>query len=172
MERLTTLLERGARGVESVAALGLAVVTLVIFASAIGRYMFATPIPDAFDISRLLLGLAIAWGYAVLGFRGGHICVDLLATALPPRPRHAVAIFAQAVLFVATLALAWMMFGRVLTAFGSGEATFDLRLPVWPLIGGIWLGFAMAALTTLAGLLFLVSGRSMAEPDLKEDFHE
>lgn len=172
MERLTDMLERGARGVEAVAALCLAIVTLLIFASAIGRYMFAAPIPDAFDISRLLLGLAIAWGYAVLGFRGGHICVDLLATALPPRARHAVETFAQAVLFVTTLALAWMMFDRVATAQVSGEATFDLRLPVWPLIGGIWLGFAAAALTTCAGLLLLLSGRAMAEPNITDEFDE
>ncbi|MFC0200499.1 TRAP transporter small permease [Paracoccus rhizosphaerae] len=161
-----------AEAVETVAALCLAVVTVIVFASALGRYLFSTPIPDAFDISRILLGLALAWGYAVLGFRGGHICVDLLAETLPSRGRQLVEVFAQAALLIFTAALAWKMFGRVVSAYGSREATFDLRIPTWPLIGGVWLGLAVAVLTTLAGLLWLLAGKRMDDLDSGEVTYE
>lgn len=172
MRAVGVLMRRTARAVETVAALCLAVVTVVVFASALGRYLFAAPIPDAFDISRLLLGLAVAWGYAVLGFRGGHICVDLLVEALPRRPRQVVEIIAQAVLLVFTTALAWKVFGRVASAYASQEATFDLRIPTWPLIGGIWLGIAVAVLTTFVGLLRLLAGRRLDELDPEEVTYE
>lgn len=172
MFAISLLVRRFATVVETVAALCLAAVMVIVFASSLGRYLFASPIPDAFDLSRLVLGLSIAWGYAVLGFRGGHICVDLLAEALPARVRHGVEILAQGVLLIFTVALVWKVFGRVTDAYASSEATFDLRLPVWPLIGGIWLGLAVAVLTTLAGLIQLISGRPLHELAPGETGHE
>ena len=38
-----------------VRGLFLAVITVLVFVSAIGRYVLAAPIPDAFDIARLML---------------------------------------------------------------------------------------------------------------------
>lgn len=172
MPAFSVLMRHTASAVETIAALCLAVVTVIVFASALGRYLFAAPIPDAFDISRLLLGLSVAWGYAVLGFRGGHICVDLLVETLPRRARHLVEIFAQTVLLVFTAALAWKVFGRVASAYASQEATFDLRIPTWPLIGSIWLGIAVAVLTTLAGLIWLLSGQHLHELDPEEVTYE
>ena len=172
MTAARSLMRRGATAVETVAALCLAAVTVIVFASALGRYLFAAPIPDAFDLSRLLLGLAVAWGYAVLGFRGGHICVDLLAETLRGRARRALELTAQGVLLVFNALLAWKVLGRVQSALASGEATFDLRIPTWPLLGGIWLGLAVAVLTTLAGLAWLAAGGSMHEIDDEEMPHE
>lgn len=162
------LLHRMSRGVEVIAAICLAVVTVIIFASAIGRYAFATPIPDNFDISRLLLGVALMWGLAVINFRGGHIAVDLAVNLMPPRPRRAVELLAQLVLLGATVVMAWKMFSRVETTFRVGEATFDLRLPVWPLIGLIWLGVAAAALTAAARFVLMLTNsesRDQGEED-------
>ncbi|HBZ42704.1 MAG TPA: TRAP transporter small permease, partial [Maritimibacter sp.] len=65
--------------IERIAGIVLGLVTILIVASAIGRYGFARPIPDAFDVSRLVLGVAIAWGMASVGYHGSHIKVDLLA---------------------------------------------------------------------------------------------
>ncbi|SDY60846.1 TRAP transporter small permease [Citreimonas salinaria] len=166
------LMDGAAATVETVAAFCLALVTLTVFVSAIGRYLFASPIPDSFDVSRLLLGLAIAWGFAVLGFRGGHICVDLLAEALPSGPRRWVEVLAQAVLLIFTVLLAWKVLSRVESAYASGEATFDLRLPVWPLVAGIWAGFAAAVVTTAAGLVVLLKGGRLEGLDPQEDTHE
>ena len=52
-------LERLAALIEQIAGLFLAAITLLVFASALGRYVLATPLPDAFDVSRLLLGIAM-----------------------------------------------------------------------------------------------------------------
>lgn len=169
MTRLVAVLGRFSAAVEVVAALSLAVVTVLIFASAIGRYLFAVPIPDAFDISRLLLGVAVMWGFAVLGFRGGHIAVDLVAETSPPPLRRAMDVVAQAILLGFTIVLAWKIQGRVSGAMASGEATFDLRLPVWPMLGLIWLGIVAAVVTTAARLLALVVGEDSAQERARFD---
>ena len=72
-------LERFCKVVEAVAGLLLLACTILIVASATGRYLFTWPIPDAFDISRLLIGACIMCGFASVGYRGGHIKVDLFA---------------------------------------------------------------------------------------------
>ena len=85
--------------IERISGVILGLVTILIVASAIGRYGFARPIPDAFDLSRLLLGGAIAWGMASVGYHGTHIKVDLLAQAVRPAIRHWLNLFAWTVLF-------------------------------------------------------------------------
>ncbi|KIQ69833.1 hypothetical protein [Wenxinia marina] len=79
---------------------------------------------------------------------------------------------AQAVLLVFTILLAWKVFGRVESAYASGESTFDLRLPVWPLIAGIWAGLAAAVLTTAAGLVVLLTGGRLEGLAPQDDVHE
>src|SRR5688572_31626626 len=138
--RMIAALERFCTIVERIAGFLLAAITLLIAVSAVGRYVFASPIPDAFDLARLHLGAAIMWGFAVVGYRGGHIEVSMLADALPQRARRFIRLLAWAVLLLFVALLAWKMLTRVGSAATSGEATFDLRIPVWPLMALTWAG--------------------------------
>lgn len=149
--------------VEVIAGSLIAIVTLLIVASAIGRYLLSSPVPDAFDIARLLLGACIMWGFAVVGYRGGHISVDLFTAALPDTARRWIEVFAWTVLLFFVVLLVWKMQARVQSAWRSNEATFDLRIPVWPLLGVIWLG-AVASLGTVSARIFmLATGRASVE---------
>lgn len=141
-------LERFSDVVDLVAGILLGLCTILIVASTVGRYVLAWPIPDSFDISRYLIGACIMWGLASLGYRGGHIAVDLVYEPMGPRGRRILNFIAWALLLAFTAMLAYMMFFRLASAYRSNEATFDLRIPVWPLIGLIWLGCASAVLTT------------------------
>ncbi|NIY76492.1 TRAP transporter small permease [Thalassospira sp. HF15] len=148
-------LEAFSRKVEMVSAILLAVITLLVLASAIGRYLFAWPIPDAFDFSRLFLGVVIMWGFACVGYRGSHIKVDLFALMLPACVRRWTDFCAWLVLLGFTGLLCWKMLARVTSAYNSGETTFDLQLPVWPVMALIWLGVAVGILTILARALMI-----------------
>ncbi len=155
-------LDAFSRKVETVSAVLLAVITLLVLASAIGRYLFAWPIPDAFDFSRLFLGVVIMWGFACVGYRGSHIKVDLFALMLPAPVRRWTDFFAWLVLLGFTGLLCWKMMTRVTSAYDSGETTFDLQLPVWPVMALIWLGVAVSMLTILArALMIAVSGAGL-----------
>jgi TRAP-type C4-dicarboxylate transport system permease small subunit len=161
--KFVDILEKLSLAIEKVAAVFLAAITLLIVVSAIGRYVFASPIPDAFDLSRLLLGATIMWGFASVGYRGSHIKVDLFAEMMPPRVRKFFDVVAWAILLAFTLLLAWKMLARVESAAASGEATFDLRLPAWPMLGLIWAGVAVSAVAILARILLIASGRGDLE---------
>jgi TRAP-type C4-dicarboxylate transport system permease small subunit len=160
---VTRALQRFVDAVETVAGLILAAVTVLVVVSAVGRYLFASPIPDAFDVSRLLVGAAIMWGFASLGFRGSHIKVEILAEALPPAARRVVDSLAWSLLLFFAILLAWKMLERVQSAHASGEATFDLRIVTWPLMALIWGGAAASVVTILARLVLVVTGRGGLE---------
>lgn len=163
-------IERVVGAIERIAGAILGLVTVLIVVSAIGRYIFAIPVPDAFDLSRLILGVAIMWGFASIAFRGTHIKVDILAQTLKPRAQRAMNLFAWSVLLVFTMLLTWKIWGRVMNAMGGGDATMDLRLPHWPFFAAIWLGLVAALFTTLARLwLVAARGEGLGEFEGIED---
>jgi TRAP-type C4-dicarboxylate transport system permease small subunit len=156
---MTRLIQRFCDGVDAVAGILLGVCTLLVVVTAVGRYSQLFTIPDAFDISRYLLGACIGWGFASLGYRGGHIAVDLLYEPLGPRGRRVLMLIAWVLMLVFTVLLAYQTFFRLRSAYIENEATFDLQILVWPFIGLIWLGFASAVITTVAAF-----GREPDEP--------
>jgi C4-dicarboxylate transporter, DctQ subunit len=44
----------------------------------------------------------------------------------------------------------------VFNAWRGNESTFDLRLPIWPMLGVIWLG-AVASLGTVSARIFMLA---------------
>ena len=75
MKRLLSL-------VETLAALALLLIALLTAANVFVRYCFDWQIPDWFDGTQMLLGVAMFWGIAIATYYGNHIAVDLLWEAL------------------------------------------------------------------------------------------
>lgn len=165
-------LERFCQIVEVLAGLLLGFSTILVCASAAGRYLFSWPIPDAFDISRLMIGACIMWGFASIGYRGGHIKVDLFAEMMSPKVRRIIDVFAWATLLFFVILLTWKMFDRVESAMRSNEATFDLRISVWPLMSIIWAGTAATIMTVVMRLYLIATGRGELDPSDKNEFGE
>jgi TRAP-type transport system small permease protein len=131
--------------IETIAAVFLLAIALLIGANVLLRNVASVQIPDWFDGARLLLGIAVFWGIAVATYRGGHICVDAVWEHVGSANRRRIDVIA-ALLTLAFLApLAWMVWIKV---GGTGsQATSDLRLPmVW------FFALAAAGATAAAGL--------------------
>jgi TRAP-type C4-dicarboxylate transport system permease small subunit len=143
--RLETLVERMVTVAELAAAMALAAVTALTFVSVMMRYLFAAPVPDDFDFTRLVLGVAIFWGIACACWRGRHIQVDLLWNALPRPGRNALDVFATLLTFAFMAVFAWTVFGRVAATQETGITTMVLQAPIWPFyaLAALGLGFAV-----------------------------
>jgi len=130
--------------IEVMAAGFLAVVTLLTFVSVILRYFFAWSIPDSYDFARLLLGILIFWGMAVASYRGDHITVDLLWSAMPQAVQRALDVFAALITLLAMATFTWMFADKVIGTRADQVGTFDLRQPVWIYYFIAWIGLASA----------------------------
>jgi TRAP-type C4-dicarboxylate transport system permease small subunit len=118
--------------VEKAAGIFLGAVAALTFFSIMARGLFNIAIPDWYDISRLMLGIMVFWGIATTSYRGDHIEVDILWQAVKPRWQKAIDVFATVFLLLFMLAFAWQLLGKVDSGYVSGEATFDLRMKIWP----------------------------------------
>jgi TRAP-type transport system small permease protein len=133
-------------GIELIAALFVGIVAADTFLSVLLRYFFSWSIPDSYDFGRYLLGILIFWGIAATSYRGGHITVDLVWSAVGPRAKRAIDVFATLVLLFVVAVQTTMLFDKVKTTRIDHVLTFDLNLPVWPFMAVAWLGDVSAVL--------------------------
>lgn len=153
MSAFDRALRRIVQLVDGAAAIFLAVITALTFAAVIMRYVLQMPFPGSFDVSRLLLGVAIFWGIAAAAYRKDHIQVDLLWQVLPPAGRRILDVFSDIVFVVFIGAMAWMLFWQVDRVRLSRQTTFELAIPIWPFYGIAWFGIGLCFLVLIARIL-------------------
>jgi TRAP-type C4-dicarboxylate transport system permease small subunit len=139
-------MDRFIDGIEWLAAFFVGIVALDIFVSVLLRYFFSVSIPDSYDFGKLLLGILIFWGIAATSYRGGHITVDLVWSAVGPRAQRWIDIFATLVLLFVVTVQTTMLFDKVRLTYKDHIQTFDLNLPTWPFAAVAWLGDVSAVL--------------------------
>jgi len=130
--------------IEWCAATFVGIVALNIFLAVVLRKFFSWQIPDSYDIGKMLLGTLIFWGIAATSYRGGHITVDLLWTAVNPKWKRAMDVFATLVLLFVVAVQTIMLFDKVRATFVDHVLTYDLNIPTWPFYAVAWLGDASA----------------------------
>ena len=150
-------------GIEMTAAVFLAAVTFLIFVSVFLRYIFVWSIPDNYDLSSLGLGILIFWGIASASYRGEHITVDLVHSAVGPGLKRAMDLFADLVTLACLVIFTWMVAIKVIDTRADGIATFDLRQPVWIYYFIAWIGLAAAIFLMIIRTIRAVLGRRRAD---------
>ncbi|KAI5912046.1 TRAP transporter small permease [Azoarcus sp. PA01] len=148
---------------ETVAAVFLLLIALLTTTNVLSRELLGVTIPDWFDGSQLLLGVALFWGMAIASYRGGHICVDILWEHLGPPNRRRLDILAAAVCAAFLLPLAWMVWVKV---GGVGtQSTSDLRLPLLGPYAIAAAGISCGALLACARLIELLMNHVRGEEE-------
>ncbi len=130
---------------ENTAAFFLLAIALLTAGNVLLRDLFSVQIPDWFDGTKLLQGIALFWGIAIATYRGGHIGVDVVWEHLGPRGKRRVDMFATAVTAAFLAPMAWMIWVKVGST--GTQTTHDLRMPV------VWFYAVGAAGATVAALL-------------------
>jgi TRAP-type C4-dicarboxylate transport system permease small subunit len=154
-------MDRLVAGVERAAGTFLAAVALLVFAGVVARDLFDFNIPDSFDFSRYLQGIAIFWGLAVASYRNDHINVDIVWEQCDARRRRWIDLFATAVTLAFMAIFAWMLADTLPPTVRANQLTSDTGIPVWPFFLVAALGILAAAAVTLARLVRLARGESV-----------
>ncbi|MBK6862721.1 MAG: TRAP transporter small permease [Ideonella sp.] len=144
---------------ETVAAVFLLLIALVTAGNVALRDLFAVQIPDWFDGTKLLMGIALFWGIAVATYHAGHIAVDIVWEHLARRGRRVLDIIAGVITLAFLAPMAWMVFAKVLAS--GTQATTDLRLPLMWFTGIAAAGGVAGALLALARVVELLRGNDL-----------
>ena len=158
MNRLLSIVEYTAAGF-------LLAVALLTFGNVIFRDVLGSQIPDWFDLSKQLQGIAMFWGIAIATYRGGHICVDISWEHASARGRWLIDITATAVTLAFLLPLAWMVWVKLGSA--GTQTTSDLRIPLKVFFAVSAAGVTATALLAAARLLQLVRGGPTLSGEVK-----
>ncbi|WP_068111307.1 TRAP transporter small permease [Tropicimonas marinistellae] len=126
----------------------LAMVTVTVV-DVVGRYVFNTPLPGAFELTQVLLADLVLAALPITTLKGSHVEVDLLSSVWSPRVDRIAIAFGAGVSATVLLALSWTVAMHGKNLFHDGAVTNDLALPVWPAAALGTLTFAVSALIAL-----------------------
>ena len=150
-------MQRLLEAIETMASISLLLIAVLTSSNVLLRFAFNIQIPDWFDGSRMLQGIALFWGIALATYYGSHIVVDLLWENLKPAAKRRVDILATAVTAAFLTSVAYMVWIKV-AGMGS-QGTMDLRLPLQWFYGVAASGACVASLLALMRLIHLWQGR-------------
>lgn len=152
--------------IEAIAALFVGLVAADIFISVVLRRFFSLQIPDAYDFGSMLLGILIFWGIAATSYRGGHITVDLVWSAVGKVGKRWIDVFATVVLLFVVAVQTSMLFDKVHGTYTDHVLTYDLNIPTWPFYAIAWVGDVCAVL-----LIAIRTWRLIFNPESLHDEH-
>jgi TRAP-type C4-dicarboxylate transport system permease small subunit len=114
------------------AALAIFALAVITFVDVLARYVFNSPIPGAYEVSELVMGVMIFAALPVVTWRGAHITVDFLDMFTPRR----IAGWRDSLMFllssVVVAVLGWELWGLAETLASYGDVTEYLRIPIHP----------------------------------------
>ncbi|MCA0044831.1 TRAP transporter small permease [Celeribacter litoreus] len=144
---LRFLVARVLPGLSAALILMMVAVTVV---DVIGRYVFDSPLPGAFELTQILLADLVLAALPITTFKGSHVEVDLLSHLWSPRTNRLAGMFGASVMAIVFFVLSWNVGVHGLKLMEDGAVTNDLALPIWP-------AAALGALTyVLSGIVSLV----------------
>ncbi len=113
---------------EALAALFLLLIALLTAGNVVMRDLFSVQIPDWFDGSKLLQGIALFWGFAVATYHGSHICVDILWEHVNSERQRLIDLIATTITLIFLLAMTWMVWVKVASVGSHTTSDLQLRL--------------------------------------------
>jgi TRAP-type C4-dicarboxylate transport system permease small subunit len=156
-------MKRFVDAIEMIAGLLLLGMAFLTSVSAFTRYIFASPIPDEYEISRLTLGIVACWAIAAVFRHHGHIQLDILWDRTPERAQILLTRIGALVCAVAMVFVAWALGAKVLDSYQSGIVSVDLGLPVWVFHAIAWLG-TLGSIVVLAAEVVAPGGVAADTP--------
>ncbi len=128
----------------------------------VARYAFRSSVPDAAEISGMLLGICISLALPLTVLKDEQVKFDLVVNLLPAAGR----LVAEVVCLLFACALfaliAWQTVKRVLYSMASGEYIGALEIPIWPAKSVFAFGCLLTALVLVA--LFAGALRRLLKP--------
>jgi TRAP-type C4-dicarboxylate transport system permease small subunit len=153
---------------ETIAAIFLLLIALIISGNVLLRDVFSMSIPDWYDGARLLLGIAMFWGISLATYHGGHICVDAVWEMLGKANRRRMDVVASLLTLTFLAPLAWMVWGKVMTT--GTQTTSDLRLPLMWFFAAAAAGAVVAAILSAARTFNLLRGHDPKDDTERPDY--
>ena len=143
---------------ESVPATLLLAMACLTSASAVSRHFFNVPIPDEYEISRMLLAIVICWGLAVAFYYNDHIFLDVMWGHLSQKGKLALTRVGNLISLGIMGFYSFALGMKVLDTMRSNLVTIDLGLSVWGFQAAAWLGTVVSVIILVGRVIWPTLG--------------
>jgi TRAP-type C4-dicarboxylate transport system permease small subunit len=115
----------------------------------LGRYIFGKPLPGGFELTEMLLAVAVFASLPIVELREEHISIDLLDRLYAAHARRWRRAVVYGVCAVAMSAITWQLFSKAATIGRDAMTTAVLLIPVAPV------GYFIASMCAISTLLLV-----------------
>lgn len=168
-------LETIRRSSSSVATLGLAVLvvlSVVMMADIAGRELFSSPIQGFSDIADLIVVIAAAACFPASLANSQHVAVRFAGLA-HWRMREGLDLLGHSIMLAVLVAIAYQLAHYTVDIYGTGQTTWLLYIPVWPVWVLVTALFILCVPVQLAQVLYYLrrffSPRPLEEKPLADE---
>ncbi len=162
MNRLTVVLEKLAQAMNIVAVLAALLMTVVVFSSAVMRYLVGSPLMFSDELAGLLF-VSMAFLAMPLGLmQRRHISVDIVARHLPPRLQGLAECLGILIFVVFAVWFIWEAYGFAAFSRMIGSRSDIGSLVLWPWMAIMplcTLVLTLVALSQLIGAIRVLLGK-------------
>lgn len=141
-----------------IACIVLFAMMLLTFIDVIGRYLFLSPLPAAYEIISLMMPAIIFCALPLTVLRETHVTVDLLDTFIPSGLAQVQGVVVNLVSAAALALVTWRLSVKGWEDRYYETVTDELLLLIWPFGLGMALLCAIATVAALANAWSYVSG--------------
>ncbi len=134
-----------------VACLALFAMMLLTFIDVMGRYLFASPLPAAYELISLIMPLIIFCALPHVNLTNSHVTIDLLDSFIPDTIKRVQVTLISLLSAVILGLLAWRLWVLSEDHFEFDGVTDELYLPLWPFSA------AMSVLCIVAAMSMFVT---------------
>jgi TRAP-type C4-dicarboxylate transport system permease small subunit len=138
----------------------LPVLVVVTVADVVMRRFFNSPIPGAFEISGLILGIVVFLTLAYCAIDGGHVEVDLLVTRFSLKMQRGIVSVMYFLSAILLGLMTWQLFELAVRVMDMNESTVILSIRLYPFLFIAAIGIALLALVFLVLALKNLRGGS------------
>lgn len=132
-----------------VACAALFMMMLLTFVDVSGRYLFASPLPAAYEMIAFMMPCIIFCALPTVHLKQGHVTIDLLDHVMPSTVRRIQHFLVHLIATAAMAFIAWRLAARSYDHYRFEEVTDELYLPLWLFSAAIALLSAVGAVTLL-----------------------
>jgi len=129
------------------------VMMVLTFVDVIGRYVFLSPLPAAYEIISLLMPAIIFCAMPVTVLRESHVTVDLLDGFVPKRLVRVQGVIVNLISAAALGLVTWRLGVKAWEDRYYESVTDELYLLIWPVGAGMFVLCAIATIAALANAL-------------------
>lgn len=141
MQPVTKIAFKVSKFLDGVARCAIVVTMLVVVGNVVLR-LFGSPMGGTYEWAGFLTALAIGLSLAYCGAQGGHVAITLFVDRFPPKAQAVIDIITGFIVLLFLALASWEIAAYATGMAISGEVASTTKIPIYPFIYIIALGFA------------------------------